>query len=74
MLFGCTPIDHFWNGWDDQHQGHCISLHAVFWAGAAIDISIDLWILLIPIPFIMRLKLSLRKRVLSGIMFAFGIL
>lgn len=73
MLFGCTPIDHFWKSWDDQHEGHCISLHAVFWAGAAIDISIDLWILLLPIPFIMRLKLSLQKKILSGIMFGFGI-
>lgn len=74
MIFGCTPINYFWNAWDDQHEGHCISLHGVFWAGAAIDISIDLWILLLPIPFIMRLKLSLRKKILSGIMFTFGIL
>jgi hypothetical protein len=74
MIFGCTPVDHFWHSWDDQHHGHCISLNAVFWAGAAIDISIDLWILFIPIPFIMRLKLSLRKKILSGIMFGFGIM
>lgn len=74
MLFGCTPIKHFWDQWDNQHQGHCISIHAIFWAGAIIDIATDLWIMVIPVPFIMQLKLSVRKRILSGIMFAFGIL
>lgn len=74
ILFGCTPIQHFWNSWDDQNEGHCISLHGIFWAGAIIDIATDLWIMLIPVPFIMQLKLSVRKRILSGIMFAFGIL
>lgn len=74
ILFGCTPIDHFWKSWDKQHEGHCISIHGIFWAGAIIDIATDLWIMLIPVPFMMQLKLSLRKRILSSIMFAFGIL
>lgn len=74
ILFGCTPIKHFWESWDNQHEGHCISIHAFFWAGAIIDIATDVWIMLIPVPFLMQLKLSLRKRILSSIMFAFGIL
>lgn len=74
IIFGCTPIEHFWLSWDGQHEGHCISLHAIFWAGAVIDIATDLCIMVIPVPFIMQLKLSVRKRILSGIMFAFGIL
>lgn len=74
MLFSCTPIKHFWHSWDDLDRGHCISMHGIFWAGAFIDIATDIWIMLIPVPFIMQLKLSLRKKILSGIMFAFGIL
>ena len=74
ILVGCAPIEHFWLSWDNQHRGHCISTHAIFWAGAFIDIAIDIWIMLIPIPFIVRLKLSLRKRILTGIMFAFGLM
>ncbi|KAK2599438.1 hypothetical protein N8I77_011192 [Diaporthe amygdali] len=72
ILFGCTPIDYFWTIWEGQQGGHCISFHAIFWAGAFIVIAIDLWIMLLPIPFIVRLKLSLRKRILSGIKFTFG--
>ncbi|KAI0913887.1 hypothetical protein F4823DRAFT_468468 [Ustulina deusta] len=73
IIFGCTPIDYFWTGWDGQHDGHCISTNAIFWAGAFIVIAIDIWIILIPLLFIMRLNFSLRKRILSGVMFAFGI-
>lgn len=74
ILFGCTPIEHFWLSWDGQHKGYCVSIHAIFWAGAIIDILMDVWIMLIPIPFIIKLKLSLRKRILTGMMFTFGIL
>lgn len=74
IWFGCTPIDYFWKAWDGRGGGSCISTHGIFWAGAFITIAIDLWVMLIPIPFILRLNLSLRKKILSAIMFAFGIL
>ncbi|KAI0842642.1 hypothetical protein F5Y06DRAFT_131966 [Hypoxylon sp. FL0890] len=74
ILFGCTPLDYFWTGWDGQHEGHCISINFFFWAGAFIDIAMDIWVILIPLPFIARMNLSLRKKVCTGIMFAFGIL
>lgn len=74
VLFSCTPIQHFWHSWDDLDEGHCISMHGIFWAGAFIDIATDIWIMIIPVPFIVHLKLSLRKKIVSGIMFAFGIL
>jgi hypothetical protein len=74
VLLGCTPIDHFWKAWEGTGGGYCISTHGIFWAGAIITIAIDLWIMLLPLPFILRLELSLRRKILSGIMFAFGIL
>jgi uncharacterized membrane protein YgcG len=73
IIFGCKPINHFWKGWDGEQEGHCISTHAVFWAGAVIVTVIDIWVMLIPLPFILRLKFSLRKKILSACMFAFGI-
>ncbi|KAI3320289.1 hypothetical protein HD806DRAFT_538478 [Xylariaceae sp. AK1471] len=59
--------------WDGEHEGHCISNNAIFWAGVFVVIAIDLWIILIPLPFIARLKFPLRKKILSGVMFTFGI-
>ncbi len=34
IIFQCTPVEHFWLGWDGQHQGHCINQNAMTWAGA----------------------------------------
>ncbi|KAI1779826.1 hypothetical protein F4818DRAFT_437127 [Hypoxylon cercidicola] len=73
IIFGCTPISYFWTSWDGQHMGHCIDINAVFWSGAIVVIAIDIWILLMPLRFIMRLQLSLRKKILAAIMFTFGI-
>lgn len=74
IIFACTPIDYFWTRWDGEHDGHCISINGLLWAGAIIAIVIDIWVMLIPLPFIMRLKLSVRKKILAALMFAFGIM
>ncbi|KAK7728750.1 hypothetical protein SLS53_009378 [Cytospora paraplurivora] len=74
ILFGCTPINYFWKAWEGRGRGSCISTHDIFWAGAFVTIAIDIWVMLVPIPFILRLNLSLRKKILSAIMFTFGIL
>jgi hypothetical protein len=73
IIFGCKPMDHFWKGWDGEDEGHCVSNHVLFWSGAAIVTAIDAWIMIFPLPFIVRLKFSLRKKILTAVMFSFGI-
>lgn len=74
IMFGCTPISYFWTSWDGEHEGHCISTSGILWSAAFVNIIIDVWVMLIPVPSIMKLKFSLRKKMLAGIMFAFGVL
>jgi hypothetical protein len=74
VIFGCTPISYFWTSWDGEHEGYCISNNGIFWAGAFVVIAIDIWIILIPLPFIARLNLTLRSKILSAVMFGFGLL
>ncbi|KAI4598853.1 hypothetical protein KJ359_002746 [Pestalotiopsis sp. 9143b] len=74
IMFGCTPISYFWTSWDGEHEGHCISTSGILWGGAFVAIAIDVWVILIPLPFIMKLKFSLRQKMLAGGMFAFGLL
>ncbi|KAI0377676.1 hypothetical protein F5Y04DRAFT_263932 [Hypomontagnella monticulosa] len=73
IIFACTPVDYFWTRWDGEHEGHCININALLWAGGIIALVVDIWVILIPIPFIMRLKLSARKKILAALMFAFGV-
>jgi hypothetical protein len=74
LVFQCNPIDYFWLEWDGEHQGHCMSTGLIVWANAIITIVFDFWIIIIPLLYVLRLQLSLKKRILASIMFAVGVM
>lgn len=74
VFFACRPVDGFWTGWDGEHPARCVSNNLLFWAGAVIVTFIDIWIIVIPLLFVARLKLGLRNKVLASAMFAFGLM
>jgi hypothetical protein len=69
----CTPVTYFWLRWDGEHQGHCVPTKHVVWTFAAIAFIFDLWLVILPIPFIARLKLSWQKKAQASIMFMLGL-
>lgn len=74
MSFQCTPVSYYWTQYEDgEHTGFCVSRLAITWTAAILSIAFDLWIILLPLPFVVRLKLSWQKRVVVSIMFAVGV-
>ncbi|RAR00918.1 integral membrane protein [Stemphylium lycopersici] len=73
-LFNCTPISYIWTNWDGEHSGTCINFHIFAWAHAAINIILDVTILAIPIPELLRLSMSMRKKLYIIAMFSVGTL
>jgi hypothetical protein len=73
-LFNCTPISYIWENWDGEHTGKCINFHVFAWAHAAINIALDVLIIAIPIPELLRLSLSMKKKVQIIMMFGVGTL
>lgn len=71
-LFNCTPISYIWENWDGEHSGKCLDLHVFAWAHAGINIVLDVIILAIPIPQLLRLSLSTKKKMYIIIMFSIG--
>jgi hypothetical protein len=69
----CSPVNYFWNQWDGEHEGRCLSTEKVVWACAAIAFVFDLWLILFPMAFIARLKLSWQKKLQASIMFIVGL-
>lgn len=68
MATCCRPLSYYWNQFGGA-QGKCINVNVFFLALGIINMINDIIILSIPIPHIMGLQLSLRKRVaVSGIM------
>ncbi|PLB48689.1 hypothetical protein P170DRAFT_358216 [Aspergillus steynii IBT 23096] len=58
-LLNCCPIQYFW---DKTVVGSCINFPVFFLATQLADSIIDLAVIGLPIPTILRLQLSMRKR------------
>jgi hypothetical protein len=71
-IFQCRPISHFWHMWDGLHEGSCIDINALSWCNAAINIALDIWILIIPLWQLRKLHLKWKKKIPIGLMFSLG--
>ncbi|PYI23574.1 hypothetical protein BO86DRAFT_210582 [Aspergillus japonicus CBS 114.51] len=65
-VFQCRPIARAWN---PTLSGTCIELYPWYVSTASLSCLIDLYVLLLPVPLIIRLKTSLRRRLLVLITF-----
>jgi hypothetical protein len=73
-LFQCTPVSHFWLQWDGEHHGYCIGPSKISLLGGIIDLFWALVVLIVPVLYVLRLKLPFHKKIAATIMFTWGIL
>ena len=60
-IFQCNPVS---AAWTLQHgEAQCMDLTIVALANAAVNIVTEIAILIIPLPILVKLKLSLRQKV-----------
>jgi hypothetical protein len=73
--FQCKPINYAWNQWDGEHEGHCIDISTGTYVNASLNMVLDLVILLMPMPLLIRLHVtySRKQKALILIMFSTGI-
>ncbi|KAL3476167.1 hypothetical protein BJX99DRAFT_247022 [Aspergillus californicus] len=72
-LFYCAPVPYFWNRFDGVSQGTCLSL-TVIRVMPPINIALDVVVMALPLPALMRLQLPLIRKVRVISMFLVGIL
>jgi hypothetical protein len=72
-LFECTPISDFWSI-DLAKVPHCIDRLMLFDATAASNTILDIVILCLPVRMILKLQLSLSKRIQLLVTFMLGTL
>ena len=71
-LFECTPVSDFWSL--DVSKTHCINRLMLFDATAASNTILDIIILSLPVPMVLKLQLSLSKRIQLLLTFMLGTL
>jgi len=70
MLGACSPISYYWNQYFvADAKGSCINVNLFFLIAGIINMLIDVSILSIPIPKILKLQMSRRRKItVMGIM------
>ncbi|KAK6077455.1 CFEM domain-containing protein [Seiridium cupressi] len=69
----CKPFPYTWWRWDNQQHGKCDDINAQTFIHAGLNIVLDLVILFIPIPHILKLGLSTKKKVGIILIFIVGL-
>jgi hypothetical protein len=52
-----------WDFWDKEHEGRCLDINTFMVSASAVNIVVDLIIIILPIPELLNLKLSWRKKI-----------
>ncbi|KAL0264422.1 hypothetical protein SLS55_000372 [Diplodia seriata] len=73
-VFQCRPIRYAWLQWDDEHEGTCNNINAQGWSSAAINVILDIIVIILPLPQLWELQLNKRKKFLLLLMFSVGFL
>ncbi|KAJ9355727.1 hypothetical protein DTO280E4_6405 [Paecilomyces variotii] len=71
-VFHCWPVSYGWTEWSGETQGYCINFNAFAWAHAIVNIILDLFVIFLPIPQLLRLALGTRRKVHVILMFSVG--
>lgn len=68
-FLNCIPVEKFWS---PSVPGHCLSEKGLWFSNAAMHISTDIAIFLIPIPGLLALQLPKRQKIAVVAIFALG--
>ncbi|OHW95681.1 hypothetical protein CSPAE12_05653, partial [Colletotrichum incanum] len=69
----CKPFSYSWEGWDGRHLGRCVNLHAMLISHAALNVAMNVWMLVLPMTQVLWLNLRKRQKLEVLSMFGLGI-
>lgn len=70
-LLVCRPLA---KNWDLTIPGNCGSQPAYYFAMGIINIITDVFLLILPMPYLYNLHMAMRKKLIAGAMLSIGIM
>lgn len=67
----CRPVQY---NWDKSTQGSCSGEHTAYLISGVVNLAIDIFIVVLPMPSVFRLHMTLSKRISVAAMFSLGAL
>ncbi|KAK1253300.1 hypothetical protein MKX07_001377 [Trichoderma sp. CBMAI-0711] len=72
-LMQCIPLHYYWaQYYDDPPQGRCFDLNKFAWANAGLGLAVDVWLIILPMSQVRKLKLHWKKKIGIIIMLTLG--
>lgn len=73
-ILQCSPVSYVWTSWTGETKGHCSNVFVLVWASTALNIILDIIVILLPIPHLLKLSLTRKKKIQIVAMFCVGLL
>lgn len=72
IIWQCNPMDAIWNL--QRKNASCLSLAGVAYANAGVNIATEVVVLILPVPLLLKLRVSMSSKVALFALFGCGIL
>lgn len=72
LIFQCVPINYFWDRLRDTRGGRCININIFGWTSSAINASLEVWLICLPLPELIKLRLYWRRKLRVCLMLIAG--
>ncbi|KZL82203.1 cfem domain-containing protein, partial [Colletotrichum incanum] len=69
----CQPLKLAWVGWTKEIEGKCFNRNVFIILHGAINVALDLWMLILPLTQLYGLHMQIRKKLGVMLMFSIGI-
>lgn len=69
-IFTCYPIPKFWD--DDRIEGGCVNKAGLWYANAGINITQDIWLIVLPVFILRKLMLPRREKIVLILILGLG--
>ncbi|TDZ27798.1 hypothetical protein C8035_v008745 [Colletotrichum spinosum] len=73
-IFQCSPISLAWTFWTGDFEGHCINIGITGASQCAVNIVLDIWLLILPATQVRNLNIKRRRKLAYMLMFSLGLL
>lgn len=72
LCFQCVPAHYFWGRLGVATGGTCFNINAFGWASSAINASMEIWLICLPLPELIKLNLYWKQKLRVCLMFIIG--
>jgi hypothetical protein len=74
QIFQCRPVHLIWDGWlSKEWEDNCLNINVLAYVAGSFSIAQDLMLIVLPMPWLVRLNIGLKTKLGVMLMFSLGV-